>query len=180
MLNVGLGSISGFAERTSLFRSLTTSLSSSSSIGENSSFFRSLSASWGTSARYARGTGFAETFRITLGSREFLSGHSGCVNCESVTGYFAFLVIAFGVLVFGVYAAKQRRQPGRPPTEPEEERVVVDAEGWETKASETEEEGATDFEGTEEAWQANPSQTEEPAEEGDPGDDEGWESKSES
>ena len=115
---------------------------------------------------------------ITFGDRTVLSGHYGCVNCESVTGYFAFLVIAFGVLAFGIYAAKQRRQSHVLPKEPEQEKVLVDQEGWETKLSEAEAERVNASK-KDENWQSKPSEEDSPLQENRVGDDEGWETKPE-
>jgi hypothetical protein len=57
------------------------------------------------------------------------------VSCGSVSVSFAFLAIAIGALVFAVYAVKERRKSSRLPEKPKPEKVVVDKEGWETKAS---------------------------------------------
>jgi hypothetical protein len=87
-------------------------------------------------AVYARGTKFVPVaLGANFGSGEVLMGRYGCFNCSSNTGDFAFLVIALGFVAFGVYAAKQRWQSSGPPTEPGEEKVSVDEEGWETKVS---------------------------------------------
>jgi hypothetical protein len=74
-----------------------------------------------------------------IGDRNVLSGHYDCsenliVSCGSVSVSFAFLAIAIGALVFSVYAVKERRKSSRLPEEPKPEKVVVDKEGWETKA----------------------------------------------
>jgi len=76
-----------------------------------------------------------------IGDRTVLSGHYDCsenlvVSCGSVSVSFAFLAIAIGALVFSVYAVKERRKSSRLPEEPKPDKVVVDKEGWETKASE--------------------------------------------
>jgi hypothetical protein len=76
-----------------------------------------------------------------IGDRTVLSGHYDCsenliVSCGSVSISFAFLAIAIGALVFAVYAIKERRKSSRLPVEPKPDEVVVDKEGWETKASE--------------------------------------------
>jgi hypothetical protein len=84
-------------------------------------------------------------------------GRYGCFNCSSTTGYFAFLVIAFGVLAFGVYAATQRRQSSGPATEPkQEEKVAVDEEGWEIKVSDRAEGKAVDPTKDKEGWETKP------------------------
>jgi hypothetical protein len=73
-----------------------------------------------------------------------------------------FLIIAFGVLAFGVYVVVERRKSlaelRAMESAMESEKVVVDEEGWEKKASEDEGEG----------WGAKP-----------PDKDEGWEAKDE-
>ena len=90
-----------------------------------------------------------------MGSRVSLSGRYGCINCESNSGYFAFLVIAIGVLLFGVYAAKQRR---RPPShdETKDEKVLVDEEGWEMKASENPKPVEPKGSSLDEGWETKP------------------------
>jgi hypothetical protein len=145
-LGASVGSASSFFEELSLVRSLSGSFSSSSNGGESSSFFRSLSGSWNTKAVYARGTKFIPVALGTnFGTGEVLMGRYGCLNCSSTTGDFAFLVIALGVVVFGVYAAKQRRQSSGLPREPkQEEKVAVDEEGWEIKVSDNAEAKAVD------------------------------------
>jgi hypothetical protein len=75
-----------------------------------------------------------------IGDRSVLSGHYDCsenliVSCGSVSVSFAFLAIAIGALVFSVYAVKERRKSSRLPEEPKPDKVVIDREGWETKAS---------------------------------------------
>jgi hypothetical protein len=74
-----------------------------------------------------------------IGDGTVLSGHYDCsenliVSCGSVSISFAFLAIAIGALVFSVYAVKERRKSSRLPDEPKPDKVVVDKEGWETKA----------------------------------------------
>jgi hypothetical protein len=66
-------------------------------------------------------------------------------NCGTPSAFFSLLVVAAGVLVFGIYVAKQRRQPPAQPEDQETENVGVDREGWETKGSEDEE-----------GWETNP------------------------
>ena len=119
--------------------------------------FRSLSGSWGTHAVYARGTKFVPVGLGTkIGSGEVLMGRYGCLNCSSNTGYFAFLVIAFGVVAFGVYAARQRRQSSAPPREEEEEKVSVDEEGWETRVPGSVEERSVNLPKDGEGWETKP------------------------
>ena len=133
-----------------------------------------------TSARYARGTLFAENLKAGFGTQMSLSGHYDCINCGgSVSALFGFLVIAFGVLIFGVYAVKQRRQSQSPPKEPAETKVQVDQEGWETKTSDSEETGMNVSE-SEGGWQTMAPERDESTEAGDSSDDGGWETKPES
>ena len=92
-------------------------------------------------ARYGTGSFYIESLRANFKTPSGLSGHSDCsesliVNCGSVTAAFAFLVIALGVLIFGIYATVQRRRAH--PGEPKPEKVFVDREGWETKVSDEE------------------------------------------
>ena len=69
-----------------------------------------------------------------------LSGHYDChetliANCGTASASFAYLVVALGATLFAVYAIRLR---GRSPSLQEElkhENVLVDKEGWETKAS---------------------------------------------
>ena len=88
-----------------------------------------------------------------IGSREVLMGRYGCLNCSSTTGYFAFVVIALGVVAFGVFAARQRRQSSAPPAEEEEEKVSVDAEGWETRVTGSTEGRAANLPKDKEGWE---------------------------
>ncbi len=107
-------------------------------------------------AVYARGTKFVPVgLGTNFGSREVLMGHYGCLNCSSNTGDFAFLVIALGVAVFGLYAAKQRRQSSRPEDHQDDELVVVDKEGWETKSFDSKE-PSTKASGDDEGWETKP------------------------
>src|SRR5260370_5082181 len=108
-------------------------------------------------AVYARGAKLVPVSPGTnFGSREVLMGRYGCLNCSSNTGDFAFLVIALGVAAFGVYAAKQRRQSSGPPTEPGEEKVSVDEEGWETRVSGSAEGRAVNVPKDREGWETRP------------------------
>jgi hypothetical protein len=111
--------------------------------GRNS-LFRSLTGSWAVSAGAVRGSFYIETPKINFGNGPVLSGHYDCheniiTNCGNVTASFAYLVIAIGVLMFGIYVVKQRRQPSTPSDEAEDERVLSDEEGWETKLHDGEE-----------------------------------------
>jgi hypothetical protein len=89
-------------------------------------------------SRLAKGS--AEVLRSNLTSKTVLSGHYDCHetiigNCGTVSGSFAYLVVALGAILFAVYAIRLR---GRSPSLPEElkhENVLVDKEGWETKAT---------------------------------------------
>ncbi len=138
-LSASLGSTSSLAEKNMFFRSLSGSLTLGSGLGERLSLHRSLSGSWTLLASYRSGGSlFIENLRANFNGRAVLSGHSDCseniiVNCGNSTASFAFLVIAVGVSLFGVYAVKQRRRSRAPRRGPEGEKVFVDKEGWETK-----------------------------------------------
>jgi hypothetical protein len=137
-LTGSLSPAASFGERSSLFRSLTGSLTSSSGLVERSSLFRSLTGSWIVGSRYGRGSFIAENLLANFNTRPVLSGHSDCsenliVNCGSSSASFAFLVIAVGVSIFGIYAVKLRRQHRASQGEQKAEKVFVDTEGWETK-----------------------------------------------
>jgi len=119
-------------------KSLADSLSPSSSLGEQFSLVRTLGGSLTTNSRLARGS--AEVLRSNLTGKTVLSGHYDCHetiigNCGSVSGSFAYLVVALGAIVFAIYAIRLRRQSPSLPEELKPEGVVVDKEGWETKAS---------------------------------------------
>jgi hypothetical protein len=108
-------------------------------------------------AVYARGAKFVPvSLGTNFGGGEVLMGRYGCLNCSSNTGDFAFLVIALGVVAFGVYAAKQRRQSSGPPTEPGVEKVSVDEAGWETKVSGNAEGRAVNLPKDREGWETRP------------------------
>ena len=111
-----------------------------------------------------------------------LSGHYDCVNCGgSVSALFGFLVIAFGVLIFGVYAIMQRRQSRNSPKEqPGEENVLFDQEGWETKVSDSGDNTELNESKDEENWQPKLPEGDETTDTRVPGEDEGWETKPES
>jgi len=137
-LSASLGSNSSIAEQNSFFRSLTGSLTLGSGFVERSSLYRSLTGSWTIGSQYGRGSFTAENLQANFNTRTTLSGHSDCsenivVNCGSSSASFAFLVIAVGVSIFGVYAVKQRRRHPAPPGGLKDEKVVIDTEGWETK-----------------------------------------------
>jgi hypothetical protein len=87
---------------------------------------------------------YSKSIGNKIGDRTVLSGHYNCsenliVSCGSVSVSFAFLAIAIGALVFAVYAVKELRKSSRLPVEPKPDKVVVDKEGWETKASDAKE-----------------------------------------
>ena len=93
---------------------------------------------------------------INFGSREVLMGRYGCFNCSSNTGDFAFLVIALGFVAFGVYAAKQRRQSRRSEeNHQDDEQVIMDEEGWETKSFDSKE-PSTKASGNDGGWETKP------------------------
>jgi hypothetical protein len=137
-LSASLGSTSSLAEQISFFRSLTGSLTPGSGLVERSSLYRSLTGSWIIGSHYGRGSFTAENLQANFNTRTVLSGHSDCsenliVNCGSSSASFAFLVLAVGVSIFGIYVVKQRRRHRASPGELKDEQVVVDTEGWETK-----------------------------------------------
>lgn len=110
-----------------------------------------------------------------------LSGHYDCVNCGgSVSALFGFLVIAFGVLIFGVYATMQRRQSRNAPQgQTGEENVLVDQEGWETKVSDSGDNADLNESKGGENRQARVPGGGETTDTEVPGEDEGWETKPE-
>jgi len=137
-LTTSLGSAVSLAERSSLLRSLNGSLTLGSGVVEKSSFFRSLSGSWTLGSLYRRGSFTAENLGANFNTGAGLSGHFDCseniiVNCGNSSASFAFLVIAVGVSIFGIYAVKLRRRSRAPREEQKDEKVFVDPEGWETK-----------------------------------------------
>jgi len=160
-LSASLGSASSLVETSSFFRSLTGSLSLGSGLGENTSFFRSLSGSLMLNSLYGRGSLYTENLGADFNTRVVLSGHYDChenliVNCGTVSASFAFLVVALGVLIFGIYEAKQRRQSPSLQEELESEEVIVDEEGWELKASEEAGQNETKGPGDEQGWEKKP------------------------
>ena len=137
-LSAVLGSTSSLAEQTMFVKSLADSLSSSSSPGEQFSLVRTLGGSLTMNSRLGKGS--AEVLRSNLTGKTVLSGHYDCHetiigNCGSVSGSFAYLVVALGAIAFAVYAIRLRRQSPSLPEELRHENVLVDKEGWETKAS---------------------------------------------
>ncbi|HEY4823047.1 MAG TPA: hypothetical protein VIH83_05115, partial [Candidatus Bathyarchaeia archaeon] len=101
---------------------------------------------------------FAENLQANFNTTTVLSGRSYCfenmiVNCGSASASFAFLVIAFGVLLFGIYATKQHRQSLAHPGGLKTEKVFVGKEGWETKVSDDEEGWETTVFDDEEGWE---------------------------
>jgi len=108
---------------------------------------------------YGRGSLYTENLGADFNTGVVLSGHSDChenliVNCGTVSASFAFLVVGLGVLIFGIYAAKQHRQSHILQEEPEE--VIVDKEGWETKASEDEGRNERKGPSDEQGWEKKP------------------------
>jgi hypothetical protein len=137
-LNAALGSTSSVGEQISFFRSLAGSLSSNSGLGEHLSLLRTLSGSLTMNSRFGKGS--AENLRSDLTTKTGLSGHYDCHetivgNCGTVSASFAYLVVALGAMAFAVYAIRLRRRSPSLPEELRPENVVVDKEGWETKAS---------------------------------------------
>jgi hypothetical protein len=111
--------------------------------------------------RYGRGSFYAVTLGANFNTPSILSGHYGCheniiVNCGTVTASFAFLVVALGVLIFGIYAARERRQLTGLPEESGTEEVLVDQEGWETKVYDEEELRDAKASKDEEGWEKKP------------------------
>jgi len=108
---------------------------------------------------YGRGSLYTENLGADFNTGVVLSGHSDChenliVNCGTVSASFAFLVVGLGVLIFGIYAAKQRSRSPILQEEPEE--VIVDKEGWETKASEDEGRNERKDHSDEQGWEKKP------------------------
>jgi len=160
-LGGSIGSATTLAEQNSFIRSLQGSLSPASGASERMLLFRSLGVSLTAASRAVRGSFYTETPSTNFGTRTVLSGDYNChenitSNCGIQSGFFAFLVIAAGLLVFGIYAGKQRWQSRARPEKPEPEIVSVDEEGWETKQSQA----------NEDAWKTKDST-----------DDDGWEAK---
>ncbi len=90
------------------------------------------------------GKGSAENLRSNLTTRTVLAGHYDChetllANCGTASASFAYLVVALGAIAFAVYAIRLRRRSPSLPEELRPENVVVDKEGWETKASDKKE-----------------------------------------
>jgi hypothetical protein len=110
---------------------------------------------------YGRGSFYTENLRGNFNTRVVLSGHYDChenliANCGTVSASFAYLVVALGVLIFGIYAAKQRWRSRSLQGELEPEEVIVDKEGWETKASEDEERSERKGRGGDQGWEEKP------------------------
>jgi len=112
-----------------------------------------LTVSWTVDSSYRRGSVFEENLRADFNTTVTLSGHYDCfenviANCGTSSASFAFLVIAFGALAFGIYVAKQRGQSlsGGLKTEKDfgynqgwERKGFDDEEGWEEKRFDDEE-----------------------------------------
>src|SRR5204863_8405892 len=157
--SASLGSTSSIAEQISFFRSLTGSLTLGSGFVERSSLQRPLTGAWIIGSGYGRGSFIAENLQANFNTRAALSGHDDChenliVNCGTVSASFAFLVVGLGVLIFGIHAAKQRSRSPILQEEPEE--VIVDKEGWETKASEDEGRNERKDHSDEQGWEKKP------------------------
>ncbi|HYY92613.1 MAG TPA: hypothetical protein VE955_11565 [Candidatus Dormibacteraeota bacterium] len=160
-LSTSLGQVSGLVEQSSFFRSLTGSFDLASGPAERSSLSLTLTGSLGLDGSQSKG--FAGTLTVSQGATSSLagtliytrilqagfnattplSGHFDCRenligNCGSSFDPFAFLVIALGFLLFGIYAIRQRREPPSQPREAQgaqPSEVYVDKEGWETRIS---------------------------------------------
>jgi len=107
---------------------------------------------------YGRGSFYTENLHGNFNTRVVLSGHYDCnenliVNCGTVSASFAFLVVALGVLIFGIYATKQRRQSPARLGGPKAEESFVDKEGWETKGFDDEKRRDTKGSDDEEGWE---------------------------
>jgi hypothetical protein len=89
-------------------------------------------------SRYTKGS--VESLGGHITTKTVLSGHYDChetliANCGTASASFAYLVVALGAILFAVYAIRLRRRPPSLPEELKHENVLVDKEGWETKAS---------------------------------------------
>jgi hypothetical protein len=149
-LSASVGSATGLAEQSSFFRSLADSLSPTSGIDERTSLFRYFSDSLTAASLGLKGSFYAENPRANFNPRTVSSGHYDChenviANCGTASGFFAVLVIATGVLVFGIYVYKQRPQSPARSEDLQSETVLVDDEGWESRGS-----------GDEEGWETKP------------------------
>jgi sugar phosphate permease len=107
---------------------------------------------------YGRGSFYTEKLHGNFNTRVVLSGHYDCyenliVNCGTVSASFAFLVVAVGVLIFGIYATKQRRQSPARLGGPKAEESFVDKGGWETKGFDNKERRDTKGSDDEEGWE---------------------------
>jgi len=74
-----------------------------------------------------------------LSTGTVLQGHYDChetliANCGTPSASFAYLVVVLGAILFAVYSVRLR-QRSRLPEEFKTKKVVVDKEGWETKAA---------------------------------------------
>ena len=95
---------------------------------------------WTTNSLVGHRVAIGKSLGNKIGDGIVLSGHYDCsenliVSCGSVSVSFAFLAIAIGAIIFAVFAVKERRKSSQIPKEAKPEKVVVDKEGWETKAS---------------------------------------------
>jgi hypothetical protein len=89
-------------------------------------------------SRYTKGS--VESLGGHITTSTVLSGHYNCHetligNCGTPSATFAYLVVVLGALLFAVYAVRLRQRSPGPPEELKPVNVVVDKEGWETKAS---------------------------------------------
>jgi len=94
------------------------------------------------SSQHARGS--AENLGGRITSKTALSGHYDCHetlvgNCGTPSATFVYLVVVLGALLFAIYAVRLRQRSSGLPEELKRENVVVDKEGWETKASDKKE-----------------------------------------
>jgi hypothetical protein len=114
-------------------------ISSSSNLAQQISLFRYLNESWNIKSYGVKGSFYTENPHANFTSRALLSGQYDCrenpiVNCGSLTASFAYLVIALGVLIFGIYVVRQRRETRQLVEMATSEGILVDKEGWEKKS----------------------------------------------
>ncbi|MBO0889029.1 hypothetical protein J2P12_08030, partial [Candidatus Bathyarchaeota archaeon] len=114
-------------------------MSSSSNLAQQISLFRYLNESWNINSYGVKGSFYTENPHANFTSTTLLSGHYDCrenpvVNCGSLTASFAYLVIALGVLIFGIYVVRQRRETRQLVEMATAEGILVDKEGWERKS----------------------------------------------
>jgi hypothetical protein len=90
-------------------------------------------------SRYTKGS--VENLGGHITTKTVLSGHYDCHetlvgNCGTASASFAYLVVVLGALLFAIYTVRLRQRSSGPSDELKPVNVVVDQEGWETKAPE--------------------------------------------